>query len=549
MMTFAQVMLGNYYSASCEEMPASLPSHFSSQDSQRTCVIFSRILAELLSSQNNDGSWGPPNCPETTAYALLGLMAVLKLPYTHVLEGEIQYACFRGRDALLSMQHMWTSPNSLWVVKTACGSKALSEAYSIVALKVLEGECRVVDHKSKVTNSEGIITFSRMFSGMAHLSVHPLSTIQLSVLEASFYRPFLLAVRTDIFPQKDTTGKDKYLEYIPVMWLLPNTCFGLFMPPEYLLDMMVLSMWIFLVDEYMESHVAKFTELELIQFRKRLESIHPKNTRFDKSCPLGSLNGHNTRKATDSMEEMETSDKLETAVSVFFSFATAVMRYPRIVGASATDLFELRYETKNYLLHHITQLEDNDRFGAQYRQRGRNAKFETPRSPYHTWVHTVGAGHISGPFSFAFFKCWASSSVRNGTECFSNIKQKLMAYKMNSHIGAFCRIYNDFGSIIRDRDECNLNSVNFPEFFVSNSTELQQPEKDEDQLERAKQALLEAGSFERRCAIEAANTLYVELEDEGEAGRKLSDAIRVYIGSCEQFSDMYLTRDVTNRVK
>lgn len=32
------------------------------------------------------------------------------------------------------------------------------------------------------------------------------------------------------------------------------------------------------------------------------------------------------------------------------------------------------------------------------------------------------------------------------------------------HLGRMCRQYNDYGSLARDQEERNLNSLNFPEF-------------------------------------------------------------------------------------
>jgi hypothetical protein len=55
--------------------------------------------------------------------------------------------------------------------------------------------------------------------------------------------------------------------------------------------------------------------------------------------------------------------------------------------------------------------------------------------------------------------------------------------------------------------------------------------------------------YERESAMAEAEQLYKHLEEEGEEGQIIARRIQVYVGSCEQFSDMYLTRDVTNRVK
>ena len=55
-------------------------------------------------------------------------------------------------------------------------------------------------------------------------------------------------------------------------------------------------------------------------------------------------------------------------------------------------------------------------------------------------------------------------SVQGGGDCFVGAIQKYLAQVLVRHLAAMCRMYNDYGSIARDRAEQNDNSVNFPEF-------------------------------------------------------------------------------------
>lgn len=518
----------------------------------RAPVVIVQILARIVSTQNNDGSWGPLDCAETTAYALLALLAIANLPYVQVLTMEIRYAVERGRQALSLMREVWTKPHHLWVRKVAYGSERLSEAYALAAMKksLLVIPCAEPTRASTDQQAQKILNFSKLLSHFDHLSKEPFFMIKASVLEGVFYQPLLKAIRTEVFPQTLTEENDKYLDYIPIMWILPSTGTSLFSPPTYLLDMMVLSMWVFLVDEYMESNVAHFSKDEFILFRKSLEEIDPEPDSAGSDISLSSflLGSDGNGAVSGSHPAISSSGRLFEAIAVFKAFATTVMKYPSIVHASQSDLLELRSETKNYLLYHVTQLEDNNRLAQQEQRPGSRVKFATPRTSYHTWVHTVGAGHVSGPWAFAFFMCCMGGYARGGADCFTTVKQKLAAYKMNAHIGAFCRMYNDYGSIARDREEHNLNSVNFPEFFADNIAG-ESTGYGDFELSSAKEKLLRAAEYERQCAINSAETLYRDLEAEGAAGRKVADCLKVYIGACEQFSDMYLTRDVTNRVK
>lgn len=506
---------------------------------QRTPIVLVQMLAKLISSQNNNGSWGVDSDLETTTFAVLAIISISSLSYTHVLADEIQETLTKAGASLKLLRDNIPTPDEKANHSTI---ESITEAYSLVAMKRLQenGSTLFPINRDSVLATK-VSRFAKWFSNTDYLNGEPSFMIKVSILEASFYRPILQDLRTKVFPQTNSKEGDKYMEYIPIMWVIPSTRRQLFLSPEYILDMLVLSMWIFLVDECMESNVIQFSANEFAQFRSTM-GVHSAPDR-------GKENDLTVQSLTESPaigKEPPLSHRLEAAISVFTRFIIDVLAYSHVENSSLSDRFELRLETVKYLLYHIEQLEENIRFSKQQHVPGRNTKFLTPRMPYHTWVHTVGAGHVSGPFAFAFLTCLLGGSVRKGRDCFGSVTQKLIAFKMNSHIGSFCRIYNDYGSVSRDREEFNINSINFPEFFpdhLENEAATHQGDKE------AKKALLKAGVFERKCAIDTSQILCKDLEAEGEEGKRVSDAIQIYMGGCEQFSDMYLTRDVTNTVK
>ena len=547
MMTFVEAFLERYCLEETEGNSSTKPP-IEEVVQERVPIIINQILAKILSMQKNDGSWRPRENSDATAQALLTLLAIISLPYSCVLEMEIRHAIARGRQALSLMAYPQDRHNASSTSTSSDTFEPLSQSYFLAASKrPIVAFLGHEQNRAQVESQVQIIqAYSKFFSGLDHLANVPLYLIKASIIEGLRYQPILKTIRADIFPRTKAKEKDKYLHYIPIMWTLPSTCSKLFLPPEYLLDMMVLSMFIFLTDEYMESTVTHFSEAEFKAFRKILEDrTFPQSLSASQSAspesPLGpDPNGH----AADLPSPRAMTARLRSAISVFQAFTTAVLSYPHISSASPSDLLCLRSETALYLLHHLTQLEDNARFAQQAHLPARNTRFATPRTSYATWVNTVGAGHVSGPFAFAFFTCYLSGAVRHGADCFTGVAQKMRAYTMNTHIGAFCRMYNDYGSIERDREERNLNSVNFPEFFDARAEGGVGGEE-----AAAKATLLNAAAEERDRALEHAAALYRDLEAEGEDGRRIADCLRVYIGACEQFSDMYLTRDVTNRVR
>ncbi|KAI4263582.1 MAG: hypothetical protein L6R42_001282 [Xanthoria sp. 1 TBL-2021] len=424
-----------------------------------------------------------------------------------------------------------------------------------------------------------ISKFLSFFSSRDHLRHEPVWRLKISIHEALLYQPALHAARKEVFPATSAKEKDKYLDYIPIMWVFANNLgqsSAYRSTPEFLLDMKVLSAYVFLADEYMESTVAQFSTLEFKAFKHAIENMndHP-------SCRGAGSRNNDQSSASIEMPEVQgtnsssnNTDRTANAFTIINSFFTYILTYPRISPASPTDRLELRAQTRNYLLHHIHQLEDNARLAAQPAPFPRLTNtttapslstsdeiplFSTPRTSFPTWLHTTGAGHVSGPWSFSFFLCCISSTIRRGADCFTTLRQKLLAADMNAHIGAFCRAYNDYGSITRDRAENNLNSVNFPEFHrplcssiqAIPSEETDKPAEGRDEeMQGIKARLLEAAELERELALAGAERLYAELEkEEGEAGKRVVECLRVYFGACEQFSDMAVTKDVTNSVQ
>lgn len=516
----------------------------------RISIVVVQILAKIILSQNDDGSWGPRNSADSTAYAVLALIFITNVPYLQALKVDALYAFGKGRQALLLMRDLWKKPLYPWLSRGDAEPSVVLEAYLVAAMGQTPFEHLSSEKTMMIAEkqTQEVLKFSKYFSGLPYMKGESFSMIKATILEGIFYIPLLKSRRNEIFPATNAKERDKYFDYIPPLWLFASTLGRIFLPPDMMLDMMIRSMFIFLVDEYMESNVTDFSPDELQKLKNFIETIHPENdsSRSNPRLP-GFLQGEDTEtdngtSATNGPSPNGTaphaphpeSSRLQSAISIFRTFATRVLDWPHARNASPNDLLELRSSTKNYLLYHIVQIEDNALFAAQPSHKpGKTVKFATPRTPYHVWAHTVGAGHVSGPFSFAFALCCIGGGVRGGKDCFAGVRQKLHAYKMNAHIGAYCRLYNDFGSVKRDREERNLNSINFPEFFTNDNDNDNDGDGDADaeadarQEAQAKAMLREAAEFERKCAVESAEPLLRELEAEGKEGTLVANCLRV----------------------
>ena len=421
------------------------------------------------------------------------LKACLDLQSSEFLQYEIQEAIESARS-LLDAQDSDQEPQ----LQSLNGRYEFASRMAVDKCEVKKPAAlsRCVPHKK---HAESLAQRTKMkklyefFSNLDHMRAESTTAIEAAIGEAAYHTMRLREIRASSpFPQGHCRGEgkenDKYLDFIPITWTLPNMCLNLFCPPGFLQDMSILSMYVFLVDEYMEGTVSAFAPEELESYVKKVEAL--RNRDSASATPTVSDIGH----------------RANNAIAVTASWKETMLSYRFVSSAAAIDRADLEAEIINYILHHITQLQDSRRLALQHHIDGADTRFSSPRSSYMTWLYTTGAGTIAAPMSFAFFKCYMGGWIFNGRECFPILTTTPLAHRMNHHIGTFPRMYNEFGSIARDRNEQNLNSVNFPEFF-------DKAESHKSSSTEARDELLIAAKVQRQCAMDAAGTLFNELRD------------------------------------
>ncbi|KAL8687226.1 MAG: hypothetical protein Q9218_006545, partial [Villophora microphyllina] len=259
----------------------------------RAPIIIVQVLAKVLSTQNSDGSWGSRGCSETTAYAIHALVAMAEFPHLRLLEMEIRHAIEKGRHSLSMSRHSWAKAHSLWIGKTVYASKRLSQAFSLAAMHKSSKAHGAKDEERAAMDkqSQKALHLAKFFHSLDNLSKEAFFKIKAGALESAFYVNMLKSMRNEIFPFTQAAEKDKYLDYIPIMWTIQGNVSGKYLPPQLLWDISVLSMYIFLVDEYMESIVALFTADELSAFRTGIEDMFAmeRKTNFESDTGDGTV--------------------------------------------------------------------------------------------------------------------------------------------------------------------------------------------------------------------------------------------------------------------
>ncbi|OCL09618.1 Ent-kaurene synthase [Glonium stellatum] len=519
--------------------------------------ILNRTLLHIKKSQNLRGEL----CPEKVAYEILTLESLYSLPWLECVLPELDSALLIHRKALLLSKPSREKPPYVWIEKVTYGSETLSEAYYLAALYALpEHTAWTKKTKSIVPIEEKLVNQYSQFFLSVHGAARAHWEYQCSVLEASFFIPKLRSKRAEVFPLR-RKFHDEYLHYIPATWVIVNNIRNLNLPTTLLWDMMVFSMWDFLADEYMESKVALLDTTELAAIKNFIDkTLVEGEDSHDLGEEMLCSEGGSSGLSQEDMGRATSNIEYDCICSTIAAYIRAVLGYPGICSASIYDQMQLRQELHAFLIAHITQIKDNSRISALSKVNGGTtfAEFRSsaPRLPFYTWTHTTGAEHISCPLSWVFYTCILRprAYVRERKDRFQSVQQKYKSRDLCSHLAVMSRLYNDFGSIERDRREMNLNSIDFPDFHIENSLWNNSGHMGELGLTRLKADLLDLAQYERTCAKAAMLQLIEDLNaGMTGGGRKeletICRGIELFVGVTELYADMYVAKDLTNAAR
>lgn len=516
---------------------------------EQTAMISLHILSQVLESQEPNGSWS--NIYETTAYAILILSSLLHLPWVRsVAKATVMARIQHGRFFLKEHRKQWKNGEYLWIEKVTYASDVLSEAYSLAAM------IAAVEPKDPRARSELLSLPEGVNSAIKRAG----SLLGQTILFSSFDQQLLHAAeiqacyafqhlekrRLDIFP-RTSMGKDRYLSFIPLTWTACSMRRGGPVSLDVLKDMMILSMLNYQVDEYIEIVVGWDFTGDFRQVRHLIKSLcfthslalKTDNTRMDED-PIS------TSQKTASDGNRTVLDEIKLVLGHYISY---ILQHPAVVSCPADIQTRLAAEVQTFLLAHVTHAVDNRRLHRQQTAMCQSSPWVplvdsaplacfNPGQSFYKWVNSVSADNTSCPFSFVFFNCLLGPSCR---EVWENVQTAYVAEDMTRHLANLCRMYNDYGSMSRDRDECNLNSVDFPEFHIS-ADDGHLPA--EDITQRVKSKLMEVAEYERR----ALNQAFQELENTVGSG-KFINAVKLFIDVTDLYGQIYVQRDIATPMR
>jgi hypothetical protein len=420
-------------------------------------IVLFQTLNYTLKAQCKDGSWDGSH--EKTAYAILTINFVSALPIMLPLLPQIKLSQQEGKSYLRRLSKGKELQEYLWIEKISYSSRLVSKAYTLAALK-----CSPVhwDSTSRLNalcqeTTHGLEQSTNFFGMLPVFSSTPKWHIQASLLEGLLYaQP--LRDRCNKILSKKANEKRKHLDFIPFTWTVADNATPSGLGFETLLEMMVVSVIAFDIDLIMEAEVASLTTSDFTRVTSMvLEMFTTDSIPKEKNSPQewevqsGNQTTGNLVYALDDVERGRTS----TLTRVMRDLEGLVGYYHKqsdVVTASGYDRKQLKRNLRDYLVAHLTQIKDKTLLEAQSNSCAvGNQSFESTKGSFFVWIRDTSGNHTGGIFAFSLYLCLVGPG--NGRDCFDSVEGKYIAQDVCRHLASLCRTYNDYGSIIRDRDE------------------------------------------------------------------------------------------------
>jgi hypothetical protein len=520
-------------------------------------VVLTQLLTRLLRTQCSDGSWNNGS-HEVTAYCILALTSLCSVPFPLGLNDEIIAALHSGRKYLHSLKGNW-KPQPIWIEKVRYYSPILTDVYCTSALLAPVPSSPAVTSKSHPAPQKMLHLFGMLplFSSLPGSK----KALVAALAESQAFLPFLKSTRLDIFPRSKDLKKEKYMEIIPFAWTACNALRSTPLPADILMEMMSISMLNFQADEYFELIATESNTRALRWLVDEACGVcaKPANYMHRQQSDLSDIA---TPPEDSELQDSELQDSEQDSASVsavIQKYTHHVLQHPAVISAPTTVQSSVRHKLAGYL-----QAQISSAIG-----RSSNLATRTHQKTLIDWVRTLGAADTSCPYSLAFYMALSSWVLQENTK--PDTANEYLLESLGASLATMCRMYNDYGSLARDREEGNLNCADFilhagrnekrgrdeegteanpssKRMKMENGTANGPAPRDEKSAvaddPAAKKVLMELAQFERQC-MEVALT---RLEKAGLKGRML-EALLLFVDVTDLFGQIYVVRDIGSKTR
>lgn len=551
----------------------------------RLPVTLVQLLTRTLNDQAFETATLGEESIEIRAYAIITLKTLCSLPWPGTLSQEILSRIRQGQQSLDDHRAAAYGPQYVWVEKVTYGSLNLTEAYYLAAMHPPKTEYAWTEKVKKLIptmpTQEKKIT--HMFSKLRCFESEPTWKICASVLEGLTFLPQLISSHKNILAGESRTAKNEYLGFIPCTWVIVNSTRKLGLDTYLLLDMMVLTLGNFRVDEWMETVTTGIDVTGLSRVKESIRSLC-EEWYLEEPAPVNGIHIDTTdpkspptspapapAPAQSLVQQPTNIQNLASLYAALFPYISTILEHPRIGSHSSTNQAPLRTSLHTFLNSHIDQTITNLSFFAQ-------ASPSLPYSDFSNWLRDISAPSVSAPFSFTFLTALLEDLPPEPVINY-------LSQKFSDRIAVMSRMYNDLGSLSRDMAEQNVNCANF---FLDesirrsshlngtsschntprNGTKAEEKatgdNRGKSQLAKAKARVETLAAYERE-ALDLAGSRLVDailagggnssdsdsaplfLSGQRRKREKWANAVRLFLGVAELYADLYIMNDLSNK--
>ncbi|RFU79486.1 ent-kaurene synthase [Trichoderma arundinaceum] len=313
-------------------------------------LVLFQIWFQILQLQDADGSWSVAGINLDPMYPVVTLTRLHSIVLLEEFNSKVLSAVSNGQS------HINPANDNLG---------AIEKAYSLVAKEtdLAFGNWKL--HLSAVPVNipeKKLSQFCSFFSQLPCAQGIEQWRLKAAMAEGFLFLPLLMQNRIDMF-DREGMKDDMYLPFIAFTFTCANNLRPFHVCSNILLDMMILTLRAYQLDEFIEDVIGKHFG-DSLQAVKAL--IH---VMFEDD-------GGKSREGFDKKDEATVS-RVYTAL---IAFRDSILLHPGIIVSNEYDQNLLKNELREYPLAHITQLDDGRRF---YKDN------TVPFGSYNTWASYV----------------------------------------------------------------------------------------------------------------------------------------------------------------
>ncbi|KAJ5537187.1 hypothetical protein N7513_010373 [Penicillium frequentans] len=426
----------------------------------RLPTVLIQAMIRVLLMQCPDGSWGPQQSKEEAAYAVLLLQDVFSLPFTKRFRVVCEDAIKRARDFLRLSPELPYS-NHLWNGKMTCYLPTISRAYILSALNGMAyHEFSNTIESLFAIQPEVIAKQVALYAKLPSFASVPRWLLEASAIEAQFFSQKMRGI--NILDQKLALDSAYHFNLaLSLLAVSDRDKLFLHLGPGFLEDIAEFFVILTQIDSHADNEIQQKGHAAFVEYEKIVHGAFGEIAVEYPHLSAGTRNGIPPSTSPNSQAPLD-SVSLTEAINYCTSW---MLENPVVKRASPYDRTTLLVEARHVWLSNMFQMHYSHTFHATCR--ASSDSFAAVGYRFHRWAQGIGADSIFGPVVLAFIICLVSTS---GEDVFPTAIGKYLLQDWARRIAVESRLRNDYPTWEKDRQNSNINSLDFLEFDDERTT-------------------------------------------------------------------------------